>query len=193
MQQQSESRYDPGSTEPSPVHGAFRWRGGWRSWLPISLWMLALIGMCLYFNCIGILFFGQHSPVDRVVTQSDRVLVLRLPPRSHGYQEQIIVGEDGSASRGDLDMIGASVRYDDFEIAQLSAEQLADINHLRHDWCANSPSFPVTTDTQLCEVGLRCGDVQSLTWTTRRIQVPCTQLPAELAALMQTIPSPKPE
>lgn len=77
--------------------------------------VLFIIGMCIHFNTIGGVCFGQAGWVDRTVTQARRVFALRLPPRPSGYQEQIIVSDSGLTSRGDVNIMGSSLRDDDFE------------------------------------------------------------------------------
>lgn len=117
MQHQSEP--DPDTKQTFPLR--FHWSGGWRSWLPIAIWALFVIGMFIHFDTFGGLF-GRHARVDRVVTQAGRILVLRLPPRADGYQEQILVYQDSDTpdvTRGDVDMRGAATRFDDFEVALL--------------------------------------------------------------------------
>jgi hypothetical protein len=144
---------------------------------------LVLIAACLMLLAGNVWLNRQAENPPSVLSglRGKTVIILRLPSRT-GDVQQIWIGEDGIAVRGN---IASGSRRN----VQLTSLQWQAVNNLREAWCVSYPQFSVSRNAEVYyEIGLRCGAPSDLTFA--QVQIPADQLPAPLVAVLTHVPAP---
>ena len=145
---------------------------------------VVLVAFVIYLIIVDRQRYSQMTilPVERVVGNAGRALVLRFPLSIQERQEEIrIYYHDHSAVRLPVDVVAEPSTS-----TELTSTHWHELQHLRRDWCATPPVFAWDqSDSAVFDMGLDCSDNGR-----KRVIVPLNMLPSPLMELIRAVPSP---
>ena len=131
------------------------------------------------------------------ISHGDRKMVIRLPPTTAPFQEEVLVAGTGEVQerrivRGPADVGNPAVSINSYNRRQLTAAEWAQMDAQREAWCADFPMFePIPEGEPYYDVAIRCGRV--IDYDTEQFLVPLDALPEAFVMLIEALPSPQEE
>ena len=145
---------------------------------------VVLVAFVIYLIIVDRQRYSQMTilPVERVVGNAGRALVLRFPLSIQERQEDIrIYHHNHTAVRHPVDVVAELSTS-----TELTSTHWRELQQIRRDWCATPPVFAWDqSDSAVFDMGLDCRGTDM-----RRVIVPLNMLPSPLMELIKSVPSP---
>ncbi|NOK58815.1 MAG: hypothetical protein GFH27_549301n157 [Chloroflexi bacterium AL-W] len=159
----------------------------------IIFFIMVVIGVLIFL--VMMLMAPSFPTTTTQISHGDRKMVIRLPPTTAPFQEEILVAGTGEVQerriiRGPADAGNPAVSISSYNRRQLTVGEWAQMEAQREAWCADFPVFePIPEGAPYYDVALRCGRV--IDYDTEQFLVPLDALPDAFVMLIEALPSPQ--